>query len=95
MEKYTSTMTTSSGARRGLLIERAGHESSPLSMMNNALYREIQSIESQIKTVQKRLFAQEERYARQFAALEQYISAMNQQSSWLAQAFSSDNGSGY
>jgi len=92
MEKYTSTYSTTTGARRGLLIERAGHESSPLTITNNALYREMRSFDSQLKTLQARLEREETRYLRQFAALERYISAMNQQSSWLAQAFSTEYG---
>ena len=92
MEKYTSTYSTSTGARRGLLIERAGHESAPLTITNNALYREMRSFDSQLKTLQARLEREETRYLRQFAAMENYLSAMNQQSSWLAQAFSTDYG---
>jgi len=88
MDKYTSTI----GTRRGLLIERAGHESSPLSLTNNALQREMKSFDDQIKTMQNRLFTQETRYLRQFARMESFISAMNQQSMWLAQAFAPNYG---
>ena len=84
MDKYTSTSITEFGTRKGLLIERAGHESAALSLSNNSIYREMQRIDSQIKALQTKLAAEEARYAKQFASLETYISRMNEQSSWLS-----------
>ena len=87
MTKYTNTV----GAQKGLLINVAGHDSSPLSITNSSLYKEIQSYDTQLKTLQTRLSTEEDRYAKQFASLESYISQMNEQSSWLSQAFSSNS----
>ena len=80
MDKYVKTM----GATKGLLIERAGHSSAPLSLMNNALYKEMQSIDKILSTLKDRLAAEQDRYIAQFTALESLIAQMNSQSSYLS-----------
>ncbi|MCL1982332.1 MAG: flagellar filament capping protein FliD [Clostridiales bacterium] len=86
MSKYVNTV----GTQKGLLIERAGHESSPLSLTNNAMYKEMAAYERDMKVLQSRLETEEARYAKQFTSLETYISQMNQQSSWLTQMFTNN-----
>ena len=78
VDKYTATTGT-----RGLLISRAGHESSPLSMADNAMYREAKALNSQISRMIDSIKKEEDRYYNQFASLEVYINQMNMQSSWL------------
>ncbi|MCL1808136.1 MAG: flagellar filament capping protein FliD [Clostridiales bacterium] len=86
MSKYTNTL----GTQKGLLIERAGHESSPLSTTSSAMYKEMAAYDRELQTLQDRLATEEARYAKQFVSLEKYISQMNQQSSWLTQMFTNN-----
>jgi len=86
LNKYTNTV----GTIKGSLIERAGHESSALSLVNNTLYRERAAYDKQIQALQAKLFREEQRYIKQFTALEKYIAQMQQQSMWFMDAFSTD-----
>lgn len=79
MDKYAST----TGATKGILIEKAGHESAPTSLLSNTLLSQREAIDELLEAVRYRLEIAEERYRSQFTALEVYISEMNAQSSWL------------
>lgn len=81
MDKYVKTM----GATKGILIEKAGSSSAPLSLTTNSIYKEIAEINKVIEKLQTRLEAEQDRYISQFTALETLISQMNSQSSWLSQ----------
>ncbi|WP_127580310.1 flagellar filament capping protein FliD [Paenibacillus koleovorans] len=50
--------------------------------------KELQRLEDRIKAMTTRLTAVEDRYYRQFTAMEKYINQLNSQSAWLAQQFS-------
>jgi len=80
MDKYCATM----GATKGLLVERAGSEHSPLSLLKNTMKTEIDEIAKYIETLLDRLESQEARYISQFSTLETLISQMNSQSSYLS-----------
>lgn len=82
-KKYAST----TGATKGLLVERAGNESAPLSLTDNTLLSEMDDIDDIIETLNDRLQSERERYNKQFTNLEILISQMNSQSSWLSQQF--------
>lgn len=84
IDKYAST----TGSTKGILIELAGHESSPLSLLSNSLLSEYNDYESVLESLRNKLEKEEERYTSQFTALELYISQMNSQSSWLYSQFS-------
>jgi len=51
---------------------------------NSYISRTIRGIDEQISVIEERLAKLEERYWRQFTAMEKAISGMNQQSSWLS-----------
>lgn len=79
-EKYCKTM----GATKGLLVERAGSEHSPLSLLSNTMKTQMDDISDYIERLLDRLEAEEDRYISQFTSLETLISQMNSQSSYLA-----------
>ncbi len=79
MDKYAST----TGATKGILIEKAGHSSAPTSLLSNTLLNKKTEIDELLETVRARLETAQERYRSQFTQLEVYISEMNAQSSWL------------
>ena len=58
-------------------------------MTTNTLYQEMKSITNTLSNLNKKYTQERERYWKQFTAMEQAISNMNSQSSWLSQQFSS------
>lgn len=85
-DKYAKTL----GEPKGILIERAGSIKSPASITQNSLYKQIEQIDERISDLQDLLEMEQDRYIKQFTALESVIAQMNSQSSWLSQF-----GSGY
>ncbi len=83
MDKYVKTM--GSWETKGILIRKAGAESSPLSLTENFMYKEISEIDKMITKLQARLESERDRYIKQFTSLESLISQMNSQSNYLAQ----------
>lgn len=79
MNKYCGTM----GATKGVLVERAGSEHSPLSLLQNTMKDQIDEIDDYIEKLLDRLESEEDRYIKQFTSLETLISQMNSQSSYL------------
>ena len=80
-KKYAST----TGATKGILIERAGNTASSLSLTNNAFYKEMQEIQTLIDTLNDKLKSERTRYNNQFTNLEVLMAQMNSQSSYLSQ----------
>ena len=58
--------------------------------MQNAIYKQLEEIDARIESLQDTLKMEQDRYIKQFTALESVIAQMNSQSSWLSQF-----GSGY
>lgn len=83
MDKYVNTV--GSMDTKGILIRKAGTESSPLSMTENYMYKQIAEINKQILKLQTKLQAERDRYVKQFTSLETLISQMNSQSNYLSQ----------
>lgn len=83
LDKYVNT--TGSMDTKGILIRKAGHESSPMSVTENTMYKQLDSIKKKITELQERLETERDRYIKQFTSLETLISQMNSQSSWLSQ----------
>lgn len=83
LDKYVNTMGAMSS--KGILIRKAGHESSPMSVTENTMYSQLKSIKEQIAKLQESLETERDRYIKQFTSLETLISQMNSQSSWLSQ----------
>lgn len=81
MDKYAAT----TGATRGILVERAGSAHSVSSMLDNALLDQINEINDRIATLTERLTTEQDRYISQFTQLETLVAQMNSQSSYLSQ----------
>lgn len=58
---------------------------------NSSLGRELDRIDKRLEIMEKRLLSIEDKYYRQFTAMEQAIQRMNTQSQWLTQQFSSNS----
>ncbi len=84
MDKYGST----TGATKGILIERAGSIYAPTSVLSNSLQKQMDRIDNYIKQLQDKLETETDRYISQFTSLETLISQMNNQSSYLSSMFS-------
>lgn len=78
-DQYAGT----TGSTKGILIERAGSEHSVTSVMDNALLDQMNEIDDKINRLLDQLTTEQDRYISQFTQLEQLISQMNSQSSWL------------
>lgn len=83
MDKYVNTM--GSWDSKGVLIRKAGTESSPLSLTENFMYKQIVEYNKQIAKLQELLETERDRYIKQFTSLETLISQMNSQSNYLSQ----------
>lgn len=83
MKKYVNTL--GSWESKGILVKKAGAESSPISLTENYMYKQLQEINKSITKLQTRLETERDRYIKQFTSLETLISQMNSQSSWLSQ----------
>ncbi|WP_449240452.1 flagellar filament capping protein FliD [Desulfoscipio gibsoniae] len=69
------------------LMEKAGSESDFALVDESVIGEEIGDIDDDIETMEDRLQQVEDRYWRQFTAMEQAIQQLNSQSAWLAQQF--------
>ena len=81
MDQYAKT----TGATKGILIQRAGSTKAPLSITQNSMQKQIENIQKVIEQLQDRLESEQSRYISQFTRLETVIANMNAQSSWLSQ----------
>lgn len=81
MDQYAKT----TGATKGILIQRAGSTKAPLSVIQNSMQKQIENIQKVIEQLQDRLESEQSRYISQFTRLETVIANMNAQSSWLSQ----------
>ncbi len=84
-EKYAST----TGATKGILIERAGSVYAPTSILKNSLQTAMDSLDDVIERLNTQLKTETDRYIKQFTNLETLISQMNSQSSWLSSSLGS------
>lgn len=83
LKKVTDSYAKTWGTK-GSLIQRAGSESSAVSLTDNDLYRSMKDIDDIIKQLQTRLKNEQDRYISQFTRLETAIAQMNSQSSYLS-----------
>lgn len=79
------------GATKGLFVQQAGAVESPLSVLDNALQKQMDEYDDLIDSLNDKLQDEIEKYYNKFASLETYINNMNTQSSWLTQQFSNGN----
>ncbi len=87
-DKYAGT----EGSTKGLFVQQAGAKESPLSILDNALQKQMDSYDDLIDSLNDKLENEIEKYYNKFSKLETYISNMNSQSSWLMQQFGGTNG---
>ncbi len=84
LTSITNKFAGTSGAVKGILIEKAGSVYSPSSVTANTLQKSIDSIDVYIKKLQAQLKTETDRYVKQFTNLENVIAQMNSQSSTLS-----------
>jgi flagellar hook-associated protein 2 len=87
IEDNISTVRNSSD-KKGVLLEKAGIEND-LSNTRNLLNEEMDHYDERIYTLIDKLTKKEENYYLKFSKLESMLARMNQQSSWIANQFSS------
>lgn len=85
MTPYATKYANRNGNSYGRLIEEAGSEKVPLSVMNNQIYRQLKEMQEVVETLQSRLQNEQDRYIKQFTTMETLISQMNSQASYLSQ----------
>ena len=79
-EKYAAT----TGAVKGILIEKAGSQYSPTAALDNTMLDKMESIDEQIEKWQDKMSDKVDYYTNKFTQLEMLINQMNSQSSALA-----------
>ena len=84
IQKVTDRYAATTGATKGILIEKAGSRYSPTSALNNTMLSKIQDVDDEIERWQGKLSDQVDFYTHKFTQLEMLINQMNSQSSALA-----------
>ena len=84
IQKVTDRYAATTGATKGILIEKAGSQYSPTSALNNTMLSKIQDVDDEIERWQGKLSDQVDFYTHKFTQLEMLINQMNSQSSALA-----------
>lgn len=79
LDKYAAT----TGATKGILIEKAGSQYSPMALLQNTLQSKIDSYDDVIDTLTDQLNDKIDFYTSKFSKLEALIAQMNSQSSYL------------
>jgi len=85
LDDYIRTIRNKDG-KKGLLLEKAGIVGD-ITEFKNMMDEEIKRMEKRIDEMNELLIRREDRYWKQFTALEEAIQRMNMQSAWLAQQF--------
>ncbi len=88
MKAITNKFASTTGATKGILVEKAGSASAPASLIKNSLLTQMTDIDKTVTNLKATLKTQVKRYTNQFTKLEQLISQMNSQSQWLSSQFS-------
>ena len=84
MKKVLDTYAATTGATKGILVQKAGTPLSSLTLMNNDWQKEIDRVNEDIARWQDKLSSQVDHYTKQFTRLETLINQMNSQSGALA-----------
>ena len=80
LDKYAAT----TGATKGILIEKAGSQYSPTALLQNMMQDRIDSYDDVIDTLTDQLNDKIDFYTSKFSKLETLIAQMNSQSSYLS-----------
>ena len=84
IKKITDKYAATTGATKGILIEKAGSKYSPTAALDNTMLDKMNDIEEQISKWQDKMSDQVDYYTNKFTQLELLINQMNSQSSALA-----------
>lgn len=84
LQKVMNTYANTSTGSRGILIQKAGSQYAPTSINDNELQTQYDNYSEQIEKWQTKMSDRVDYYTRQFTALEQLMSQMNNQSSMLS-----------
>ncbi len=82
---YATRYASKNGNSYGRLIEVAGTEKKPSSLMSNQIYKQLKEMQETIDKLQAQLKVEQDRYISQFSTMESLINQMNTQSSYLSQ----------
>ncbi len=82
---YATRFASRNGNSYGRLIEEAGSEKIPTSIMKNQIYKEIKNKQDLIEQLRAKLKTEQDRYISQFTTMETMINKMNSQASYLSQ----------
>ncbi len=84
IQKVTDRYASTTGAVKGILIEKAGSQYSSTAALDNALLNQMEEIDEQISKWQTKMSDQVDYYTNKFTQLEMLIQQMNSQSSTLS-----------
>ncbi len=84
VSKVVSDYAATTGATKGILVEKAGSTYSALSLLNNTLQDQIDNYDEQISKWQDKLSDKIDYYTKMFTRLETLTNQMNSQSSMLS-----------
>lgn len=84
IQKVTDRYAATTGATKGILIEKAGSKYSPSAALNNTLLEQMKDIDKQVDKWQAKMSDKVDYYTNKFTQLEMLIAQMNSQSSILA-----------
>ncbi|KXL54563.1 flagellar hook-associated protein 2 [Anaerotignum neopropionicum] len=83
MKALTDKYAATTGATKGILVEKAGNSKSPTSLLSNRLQKQMDDIDKIISRLEDKLKTERTRYQKQFTQLETLMQKLNSQSSWL------------
>lgn len=82
---YATRYASKNGNSYGRLVEVAGTEKKPTTLMSNQIYKQLKEMQETIDKLQAQLKVEQDRYISQFTTMESLINQMNTQSSYLSQ----------
>ncbi|MBR6678577.1 MAG: flagellar filament capping protein FliD, partial [Oscillospiraceae bacterium] len=83
MKNQLDTYAGTTGASKGILINKAGSTLAPTSIYQNTLQKELDDFEDEIESWQEKISDKIDYYNKKFTSLEKLIAQMNNQSSML------------
>ena len=83
MKNQLDTYAGTTGASKGILVNKAGSTLAPTSIYQNTLQKEIDGFEDEIESWQEKIADKIDYYNKKFTSLEKLIAQMNNQSSML------------
>lgn len=84
IQKVTDRYAATTGATKGILIEKAGSKYSPTAALDNSMLDKMNEIDKQISSWQSKMSDKVDYYTNKFTQLELLINQMNSQSSTLS-----------